>query len=338
MNAKRWIALGLVALLLVVSGITKLATTMLTSDQEKKGSLLSHLFSADDEISEVVVEDGNENAIALLSVDGTIQDTGESSLSLGSSGYNHSFFMEQLETIQNTPEIKGILLTINSPGGGVMESAQIHDKLVQIKKKRKIPIYVSMGSMAASGGYYIATAADKIFASKETMTGSLGVIMQGYDYSELMKKVGISENTIKSGKYKDMMSETRKMTTDERTVLQNMINDSYNEFVHVVMAGRHLSEAEVRKIADGRIYDGRQAKKVGLIDDFGYQEDTLHALKKENKLKGASVIRYESNSGIGSLFEASAKRISGLNHSDIITMMKQLGSAKAPRIMYLYGG
>lgn len=104
--------------------------------------------------------------------------------------------------------------------------------------------------------------------------------MQGYDYSELMKKLGVSDNTIKSGEYKDIMSGTRPMTEDEKKIMQSMIDDSYNEFVKVVAQGRGMTVEQVHKIADGRIYDGRQAKENGLIDEFGYQEDALEALKK----------------------------------------------------------
>lgn len=244
--------------------------------------------------------------------------------------------MQQLEQVRNDDYIQGVLLYVNSPGGGVMESAQIRDKILQIQKERNIPFYVSMGSMAASGGYYISAPADKIFASKETLTGSLGVIMQGYDYSELMKKLGVSDNTIKSGEYKDIMSGTRPMTEDEKKIMQSMIDDSYNEFVKVVAQGRGMTVEQVRKIADGRIYDGRQAKENGLIDEFGYQEDALEALKKEQGLADATVIQYDTPENFSSLFSVAAQKISGQN-ADISQLIKLTGTLKAPRMMYLYG-
>lgn len=190
MNAKRWIAIGIVAALLVVSGITKITSTLLASDDEYTMSWAESLAAMDSEMTELVLEDGNtDKRIAVLHIDGAIQDTGSSdSLFGGSEGYNHSDFMDQLEQIREDDTVAGVVLNVNSPGGGVVESAQIRDKILQIKKEKKLPVYVSFGSMAASGGYYVSAPADKIFASPETLTGSIGVIMQGYDFSELMKK------------------------------------------------------------------------------------------------------------------------------------------------------
>lgn len=336
MNAKRWIALGIVLALLVVSALAKVTSTQLANKEEEEMAVIDTLFAGTNELTETVIEDAGPSKIAVLSVDGTIQDTGESTSLLGSTGYNHSFFMDQLEQVRDDESIKGVLLYVNSPGGGVMESAQIRDKILQIQKERSIPFYVSMGSMAASGGYYISAPADKIFASKETLTGSLGVIMQGYDYSELMKKLGITDNTIKSGAHKDIMSATRPMTEDEKKIMQSMIDDSYNEFVQVVASGRGMSEEQVRKIADGRIYDGRQAKENGLIDEFGYQEDALAALKKDENLSNASVIQYDEPTSFSSLFSVAAQKMSGQN-ADISQLIKLTGTLQAPRMMYLYG-
>lgn len=336
MNAKRWIALGIVLALLIVSALAKVTSTQLANEEEEEMAVMDTLFAGTNELTETVIEDAGPSRIAVLSVDGTIQDTGESSSLFGETGYNHSFFMDQLEQVRFDDSIRGVLLYVNSPGGGVMESAQIRDKILQIKKERSIPVYVSMGSMAASGGYYISAPADKIFASKETLTGSLGVIMQGYDYSELMKKLGISDNIIKSGTHKDIMSPTRPMTDEEKKIMQSMIDDSYNEFVHVVASGRGMSEEQVRKIADGRIYDGRQAKENGLIDEFGYQEDALAALKKEQKLSNASVIQYDAPTGFDSFFSVATQKIAGQN-ADITQLIKLTGTLQAPRMMYLYG-
>ncbi|HHQ0942946.1 TPA: signal peptide peptidase SppA [Listeria innocua] len=336
MNAKRWIALGIVFALLIVSALAKFTSSQIASMEDSEPTLMESIFADTSELTETVIEEGGADTIAILSVDGTIQDTGEAGSLFSETGYNHAFFMDQLEEVRNNDAIQGVLLYVNSPGGGVMESAQIRDKILQIKKERKIPFYVSMGSMAASGGYYISAPADKIFASKETLTGSLGVIMQGYDYSELMKKLGVSDNTIKSGAYKDIMSGTRPMTDDEKKIMQSMIDDSYNEFVKVVATGRGMSEEQVRKIADGRIYDGRQAKENGLIDAFGYQEDALEALKKEKDLKDATVIQYDAPESFSSLFSVAAQKMSGQN-ADITQLIKLTGTLKAPRMMYLYG-
>ncbi|MBC2037675.1 signal peptide peptidase SppA [Listeria booriae] len=338
MNAKRWIALGIVVALLVVSGITKITSTLLASDEETM-SLTDSLMAIDSDVTEMVLEDGDENnRITVLTINGAIQDTGSSdSLLGGSEGYNHTDFMDQLEMIREDDTVAGVLLNVNSPGGGVVESAQIRDKILQIKKEKKLPVYVSFGSMAASGGYYVSAPADKIFASPETLTGSIGVIMQGYDFSELMKKVGISDNTIKSGEFKDIMSSTRPMTAEEKAIMQSMIDDSYGQFVKVVAQGRHMTEAEVRKIADGRIYDGRQAKANGLIDAFGYEENALDALKKDKKLKDAEVFEYDtSGGGLASLFSSSVSQVIG-KKSEAEQAMQLMNMMGAPRLMYMYG-
>ncbi|EUJ29461.1 signal peptide peptidase SppA [Listeria cornellensis] len=339
MNAKRWIAIGIVAALLVVSGITKITSTLLASDDEYSMSWTESLAAMDTEVTEMVLEDGSQDKrIAVLHIDGAIQDTGSSdSLLGGSEGYNHTDFMDQLEWIRDDDTVAGVILNVNSPGGGVVESAQIRDKILQIKKEKKLPVYVSFGSMAASGGYYVSAPADKIFASPETLTGSIGVIMQGYDFSELMKKVGISDNTIKSGEFKDIMSSSRPMTAEEKAIMQSMIDDSYGEFVKVVAQGRHMTEAEVRKIADGRIYDGRQAKANGLIDAFGYEENALDALKKEQDLKGAEVFEYDSSGGgFASIFSTSVSQIVG-QKSEAHQALQLMNMMEAPRLMYLYG-
>ena len=189
--------------------------------------------------------------------------------------YNHQGFLDQLDAILNDDTVKGIVLSVDSPGGGVIESAEIHRKLVQIKEERQIPIYVSMGSMAASGGYYIAAPADKIFAQRETITGSIGVIMQSYNYEKLAEKVGIEFETIKSGEHKDMFGGARASTEEELAMLQEMIDESYEDFVDVIEEGRDMTEAEVKKVADGRILGGTQAVKAGLVDEIGKEEAAL---------------------------------------------------------------
>ena len=183
-------------------------------------------------------------------------------------------------------------LQVNSPGGGVVESAQIYKEIREIQEETEKPIYVSMGSMAASGGYYISAPADKIFVNKETMTGSIGVIMQSINYGKLAEKYGVEFVTIKSGPYKDIMSPTREMTEVERNMLQEMLNDSYEDFVDIIEQGRNMTEAEVKKVADGRIVNGRQAIEAGLADDFGFLEDVVAAIKTDYNLENAEVFEY----------------------------------------------
>ncbi|MBO0992350.1 signal peptide peptidase SppA [Bacillus sp. SD088] len=332
MNGKRWIALGVAAFVFFVSTIVNLASSFLFADFSK---LVNEGVGINEAFAEEVVESGSPaEKIAVLEVDGVIQDTGEASI-FQAAGYVHKEFMKQLNHVKDDSSVKGIILHVNSPGGGTNESAEIHHKLVQIQEETDKPIYVSMGSMAASGGYYISAPATKIFASPETMTGSLGVIMQGVNIGELADKLGIDFTTIKSGPYKDIMSQYRDMTEEEKDILDSMLKNSYDEFVRIISEGRDMSETEVRKIADGRVYDGRQAKEVGLIDDFGYQEDVIEQLKNDYKLQGAQVIRYTAGVGFGSFFGVIAQQFGGKD-AEMQGITKLLTQPNAPRLMYLY--
>lgn len=332
MTGKRWAALGIAAGVLLVSIMVNMASAFLFGDVTK---VFTENILAGEALQEEVVESGDPTKrIAVLNVDGVIQDTGETP-SLLSEGYFHREFMKQLNQVKDDASIKGIVLRVNSPGGGTNESAEIHHKLVEIQKETKKPVYVSMGSMAASGGYYISASADKIFASPETMTGSLGVIMQSLNYTKLADNIGIDYKTIKSGKYKDIMSPSREMTKEEEEILQSMVNNAYNGFIKVIAEGRGMSEEDVRKIADGRIYDGYQAKELNLIDEFGYDEDAIESLKKDHKLQGAEVIKYTSATGFGSLFSMAAEKISGKSPG-VNELLHALNRPNSPRLMYLY--
>ncbi len=338
MNAKRWWAIGIAIFLFVAStGITAMKSLMA---QDFSGQLTSLLDESEEEtlFEEKTVASGNlDSRIAVLTVDGTIQDTGDSASLLSSETYNHQAFLEQLQQVKDDETVKGIILKINSPGGGVIESKQIYEAIKAIQKDRKIPVYSSMGSMAASGGYYISAPADKIFADEETMTGSIGVIMQGVNYSKLAEKYGIEFETIKTGPYKDIMSGSREMTKDERKILQDMVNESYNRFLNVIADGRDMSKADVKKLADGRIYSGSQAKKVGLVDELGYEEDAIASMKKDYDLKNAEVFEYTASSDWTSMFAVKVNSIlSGSADSQIIgKLLANYNSA--PRMMYLYG-
>lgn len=334
MNGKRWAALGIAAALFFVSVVINFLSSFAFKGIETDFS--DFMASTEQPFTEEVVKEGNElKKIVILDVNGVIQDTGETGSFLQSSGYNHQDFMKKLNYLKEDDSVKGIIIKVNSPGGGVVESAEIHDKLAEIQKKSKKPVYISMGSMAASGGYYISTAAKKIYASPETMTGSLGVIMEGVNYEKLADKYGVDFVTIKSGEHKDIMSPTRKMTEEERQILQSMINNSYEGFVKVISEGRNIPVEQVKKIADGRVYDGRQAKNLQLIDGFGYLDDVVTQMKIKEKLKGAQVVRYTDSLGLGSLFSMQAKKLMGEN-VEIGGLLQILSKPNSPRLMYLY--
>jgi protease IV len=333
MNGKRWAALGIAGVLFIVSVFVNFLSSFAFSEMD---SAFSDMFVPEEGIIEEVLEEGDAfNKIAVLNVNGTIQDTGSTSPFLDSTGYNHRKFMEQLNYLKEDNSVKAVILRVNTPGGGVVESAEIHDKIVEIQQESKKPVYVSMGSMAASGGYYIAAPAKKIYASPETLTGSLGVIMQGVNYSGLAEKYGVEFVTIKSGPYKDIMSGSREMTEEEREILQEMINNSYEGFVKVISEGRSMSVDEVKAIADGRIYDGRQALELNLIDGFGHLEDVIEIVKKDENLNDAQVIQYTENFGFNSLLSMGTQKMMGEDF-EMASLMKLLSQSNSPRLMYLY--
>lgn len=336
MNGKRWAALGIAAALFVFSIFTSVASWAFFSSEEDFNAMDQFFAMGTEGFVEEIIEEGDDSSkIAVLDVDGVISDSTDASSLFGAVGYNHQSFMKKLEMVKEDDQVAGIVIRVNSPGGGVVESAQIHDKIQEIKKETKKPIYISMGATAASGGYYISAPADKIFASPETLTGSLGVIMQGINYGKLAEKVGIETVTIKSGQYKDIMSSTREMTDEERKILQDMIDSSYNEFVRVISEGRGMTDAQVRKIADGRIYNGRQAKANGLVDAFGYLEDVTDAMKKQIKNQNATVVRYTDETSFGSFFSMASQKLLG-EKVDLSSVMKAVSQPNSPRLMYLY--
>lgn len=331
MNGKRWAALVIAAGLFVISIIMSVTTFALEQ------ATFSSQWLEDSGFSEEVIEDGNMfEKIAVLEVNGVIQDTGEDVASFfQSTGYQHRTFLQMIEEAGEDDDVKGIILRVNSPGGGVVESAEIHKKLMEVKETYDKPIYVSMGTIAASGGYYISTAANKVFAAPDTITGSLGVIMQGINYSELAEKYGVKFETIKSGAYKDIMSPTRDMTKEEREILQRMVDHAYSGFVDVIAEGRNMSESEVRKIADGRIYDGRQAKELNLVDELAYFDDVVNKMAEDLELNNPQVIKYGTSIGLETFLSMSAKKIFADDIESAI-LFKVLSQPNSPRLMYLY--
>lgn len=334
MNGKRWAALGIAAVVFIFSIITNVVTSFAFKDVETS---FTDLFASSSNVfTEEVIETGSElKKIAVLDLNGVIQDTGGATSIFSTDGYNHQAFMKMLNQVKEDSTVKAVVIKVNTPGGGVVESAQIHDKIKEIQSEAKKPVYISMGGMAASGGYYISAPADKIYASPETLTGSLGVIMQSINYAGLAEKYGVDFVTIKSGPYKDIMSPTREMTEDERVILQSMIDNSYEGFVKIISEGRNIPVAKVKEIADGRVYDGRQAKEINLIDDFGYTEDVIKALKKDHKLEDAKVVKYTESFGFGSMFKMGAEKFIGPD-VEMASLMKLLSQPNSPRLMYLY--
>ena len=198
--------------------------------------------------------------------------------------------VSQLVNFRKNRRIKAIILRINSPGGGVGPSQEIYREVRKTIKTKKV--ITSMGSLAASGGYYIASATNKIVANPGTITGSISVIMEFIQIEDLLKKVGVSLEVLKSGEFKDIGSPHRKMTEKEKKLIKDLISDIQKQFVNAVARGRDLSEEKVREIADGRIFSGAQAKELGLVDLLGNFQDAVDLAKKMAGIKGDVTLVY----------------------------------------------
>lgn len=331
MKTKRWIAILVVAVLFFVSIGFRFV-----------GSVASNLISGAfdeltvaDEVEELIVEEGNASEkIVVLSLDGVIQDLGAGGLFGG--GYDHQEFLRKIEKAGEDPAVKAVILRVDSPGGGVTESAEIHKKLVELQEEYDTPYYVSMGDMAASGGYYVAAPAEKIFALPTTITGSIGVIMESMNYAGLAEDFGISFNTIKSGKHKDIMSANREMTEEETEILQDIVDEMYDEFVNVIVDGRGMKEDYVREIGDGRIYTGNQALENELVDQIGDYEDVINAMKEDFDLENAQVVEYGTYVGGLNLFLTKVSSVFNSKSSEVDQMIQLIRESDKPRAMYLY--
>jgi protease-4 len=223
--------------------------------------------------------------------------------------------VRHLRSLSDNKMVKGILVRVNSPGGGVAASHEIYSEIVRIRDKG-LPVVVSMGAVAASGGYYISCPADVIVANPGTMTGSIGVIMQLPIVEELMDKVGVEVETIKSEEHKDIGSPFRKMTPGDRELLQKVILDVYDQFTAVVLKERDIEKDRLMALADGRIMTGRQAYEEGLVDTLGTFEDAKRICGERAGIKGYPKIitpPKRLKSWITDLMEGAAQKALGIS-------------------------
>ncbi len=209
-------------------------------------------------------------AIGIIEIKGIIEDSKN--------------ILKNLKKFSSDTNIKGILVRVDSPGGTVGPTQEIYSEIRKISKKKKV--YVSIGNVAASGGYYIASAGDRIFANPGSITGSIGVIMQTVNVEQLVKFMKIDVETIKSGKYKDMGTPFKELTPEEREMLLGVTKDIHNQFIEDVARARKIGVEKVREIADGRIMTGLAAKEYGLVDEIGSIEDATEMLWKDLDMSG----------------------------------------------------
>lgn len=274
MNKKQIIGLvvagAVFAFVGAISVFTNTLANSIASKNEAKESIESMLTTND-------VSLPSEDFVGVVDVEGTIMNTSESQgLFSTPASYNHERTLNYIDSMIDAPNNKGIILYVNSPGGGVYESDELYLKLKEYKEETGRPIWTYMGSRACSGGYYISMASDKIYANRNTWTGSIGVIMSLTNVKGLYDKLGIQEIDITSGPNKAIGSSGLEMTDEQRKILQGMVDESYEQFTSIVEEGRNMDINTVKPIADGRIYTAKQALNLGLIDNI----DTYENMKK----------------------------------------------------------
>lgn len=244
-------------------------------------------------LAEKVVEGKGDYKVLLIDISGIISEDDSANILGQRTPTLVSRIKEELDLASKDPYIKGLVLRINTPGGSVTTCDIINYEIKKFKKNKNVPVVAELMDVAASGGYYIASAADAVIAHPTTVTGSIGVIAYSVNASGLMEKIGITNQTIKSGELKDIGSPLRPMTEEERKILLGVINGMYERFLDVIIEGRgSLDRNELRKLADGRIFNAKQALDLKLIDSIGYMDDAIFTAKRKAGLKEATVVTY----------------------------------------------
>ncbi len=244
-------------------------------------------------LREQTVEGTGAGKVLLMDLSGVISE--EPLVSLGAQAPRVSLLArvrEELKKAEDDDRIQALVVRINSPGGTATASDILYRELSAFKARKKIPVVAAIMDVGASGGYYVALAADTIVAHPTTVTGSIGVVMLTLNAEGLLQKVGVAPLAIKSGAKKDMGSPFRALSDEERQIFQGVIDDLYGRFVSLIAKERRMPEDKVRAFADGRIYTARQAKELGLVDRVGYLEEAVEAAKQAARLSEARVVMY----------------------------------------------
>lgn len=321
MNKKRWWALGIFLILVIIYAASG------SAGSQEEGGFAAYLNAAEQPWTTQVYQEGTGEQLALLNLQGVISQSSGGSID----EYNHEAFLQQIEDVFQDDAIKGVIIQMDSPGGGVYESDEVYHRLMTLKEKYPKPLVVYMGPQAASGAYYIAMAADKIYANYNTLTGSIGVIISTYNYSQLADKIGIKDVTFKSAANKDILDPMRPATEEENAIMQALVNESYSRFVDIVAKGRKMERSQVLQLADGRIYSGNQAKQLNLVDELGYLETAIAGTAKLAKTSDPQVIIYE-NPVPGILDWLMTVRSPAL---DLLGIKEQLNEQRTTEIMYM---
>ena len=330
-SRKGWIIGGVVAAGLLVLILATIGLVLVVGSGEGGGGVAA----SPETFEEEYVSGEGSDEVAVIPVEGVISSA-DSGVAGAVPATSPEGMRDALMQAEEDDDVKAVVLEINSPGGGVTESERMYQDILDFKESSDKPVLASMGATAASGGYYIATAADEILAGETTLTGSLGVILQLPNLTEAADKIGFEQNIVKSGKFKDMGSQFRDITPEEREIFQEIVDENYDEFVEVIVEGRDLPEERVRELADGRIYSGKQAEELNLVDSVGDLEEAAKNARERADVGEATVVRYvQTPDGLGGLLRA---RLAP-QKPETVQVMEAVGvSLKAePQYLYLAG-
>ena len=311
-----FIVLGIVV---VLSGlwVTAVAISAFSSGLSGGGS--------SDYDEEVIVEGDSTDKVAMNNVVGEIfTDPGG-----GAAGASDTNVIKQIQIAEEDPDVKAVILNLETPGGTVVASDKIYNKVLAVNDEK--PVIALMNDIAASGGYYIAAGASEIVAHPSTWTGSIGVIALIPNLEETAGKLGIRLNVVKSGDFKDLGSPFRPLTDQERAIFQALIDEAYDVFVDVVVKGRDLTPERTRELADGRIYSGKQAKELDLVDHLGDQELAFSRAKGLGESPDASLVVYRR---VGGLFDNLIPFAKAPSAAEVIS--EELGVSRSPGAAYLW--
>jgi protease-4 len=287
-------------------------------------------------LKEKAIGGRGDDKILVIDISGIIRDEDERGvLGVQTSANATARIKEALSKAEDDGRVRAVILRINSPGGAVTACDIISHEIRSFKARKRVPVVAELMDVAASGGYYIASSADAIMAHPTTVTGSIGVVVYSVNASGLMEKLGVAEQTIKSGDKKDIGTPLRRMTPEERDILQSIVNDMYERFLEAVMEGRKgakgLTMDGLRKIADGRVYTANQALSLKLIDSIGYFDDAIAEAKRLSGIKDATIITYIEPSSyannIYSMIPAGAAPNINLLNIDMGLFSRQFGLA-----------
>ncbi len=270
MNKKQIGGLIIAAVLFIAVGVSSVLTN--TFSERILADSMEQILT-----SSVGFNPPSDDYIAVVRVEGTIQEQTAAGMFDVPVGYQHITTLDYIDNLMGDGNNQGILLYVDSPGGTVYESEELYLKLKEYKEQTGRPVWDYMAHYAASGGYLISMAADKIYANPNTTTGSIGVIMSGFDMTGLYEKLGIRYVSITSGDFKD----SSKMTDEQIAVYQEQVDEYYNKFVGIVAEGRGMAEEDVKTLADGRVYTANQALENGLVDEISLYEDMTAAMSSE---------------------------------------------------------